>query len=63
VYSEKPFDLFIESYEQKYPKAALCLQKDREELMVFFYFPAQHWQSIRTSNLPSRQHALHAPVR
>jgi transposase-like protein len=44
------FDLFIKTYESKYPKAALCLQKDREELMAFFDFPAQHWQSIRTSN-------------
>ena len=34
----------------KYPKAAICLQKDREELMAFYDFPAQHWQSIRTSN-------------
>ncbi len=50
VDAEKAFDLFIETYEPKYPKAALCLQKDREELMAFFDFPAQHWQSIRTSN-------------
>jgi putative transposase len=42
--------LFIKIYEPKYPKAALCLQKDRVELMAFFDFPAQHWQSIRTSN-------------
>ncbi len=28
----------------------LCLQKYREELMAFFDFPAQHWQSIRTRN-------------
>jgi len=46
----KAFDLFVETYEAKYPKATLCLQKDREELMAFFDFPAQHWQSIRTSN-------------
>jgi len=46
----KAFDLFIRTYEAKYPKATLCLQKDREELMAFFDFPAQHWQSIRTSN-------------
>jgi len=46
----KAFDLFIKIYEPKYPKATLCLQKDREELMAFFDFPAQHWQSIRTSN-------------
>jgi len=48
--ASKAFDLFIKTYEPKYPKAALCLQNDREELMAFFDFPAQHWQSIRTSN-------------
>lgn len=48
--AEKAFDLFIKTYEAKYPKAVLCLQKDREELMAFYDFPAQHWQSIRTSN-------------
>jgi putative transposase len=48
--ADKAFDLFIKTYEPKYPKAALCLQKDREELMAFYDFPAQHWQSIRTSN-------------
>jgi transposase-like protein len=48
--AEKAFDLFLKTYEPKYPKAVLCLQKDREELMAFYDFPAQHWQSIRTSN-------------
>ena len=48
--AQTAFDLFIKTYEPKYPKAALCLQKDRQELMAFFDFPAQHWQSIRTSN-------------
>ena len=48
--AEKAFDLFIKTYEPKYPKAALCLQKDHDELMSFYDFPAQHWQSIRTSN-------------
>jgi transposase-like protein len=48
--AEKAFDLFLKTYEAKYPKAALCLQKDRDELMAFYDFPAQHWQSIRTSN-------------
>ncbi len=47
---KRRFDLFIETYDPKYPKATLCLQKDRDELMAFFDFPAQHWQSIRTSN-------------
>ena len=50
VYAEKAFDLFIKTYEAKYPKATLCLQKDREELMAFYGFPAKHWQSLRTSN-------------
>jgi transposase-like protein len=48
--AEKAFDLFLKTYEPKYPKATLCLQKDREELLAFYDFPAQHWQSIRTSN-------------
>jgi putative transposase len=48
--AEKAFDLFVNTYDAKYPKATLCLQKDREELMAFYDFPAKHWQSIRTSN-------------
>ncbi len=48
--AEKAFDLFVAMYEPKYPKAAICLQKDRDEMMAFYDFPAQHWQSIRTSN-------------
>ena len=48
--AENAFDLFIESYEAKYPKATVSLQKDREELLAFYDFPAIHWQSIRTSN-------------
>ena len=50
VAAEKAFDLFIKTYEPKYPKATLCLQKDRAELLAFYDFPAQHWQSIRTTN-------------
>jgi putative transposase len=48
--AEKAFDLFIKTYEPKYPKAALNLHKDRDELLAFYDFPAKHWQSIRTSN-------------
>jgi len=48
--TEKAFDLFIKTFEPKYPKATVCLHKDREELITFYDFPAQHWQSIRTSN-------------
>jgi len=48
--AEKAFDLFIKTYEPKYPKATTCLQKEHYELLTFYDFPAQHWQSIRTSN-------------
>lgn len=44
------FDLFIDTFEAKYPKATECLIKDRDELLTFYDFPAQNWQSIRTSN-------------
>ncbi len=46
--AEKAFELFTEIYEPKYP--TLCLQKDRDELLAFYQFPAKHWQSIRTTN-------------
>jgi len=48
--AEKAFDVFIRTYDAKYPKVTESLQKDHEELMCFFDFPAQHWQSIRTTN-------------
>jgi putative transposase len=48
--AEKAFDLFIKTYELKYPKAIQCLEKDREELLAFYDFPADHWPHIRTTN-------------
>jgi len=48
--AEKAFDVFLETYELKYPKATACLQKDREELLMFYRFPAAHWPSLRTTN-------------
>ena len=48
--SEKAFDYFIKAYEAKYPKAAKCLGKDRDELLAFYDFPAEHWVHIRTTN-------------
>lgn len=44
------FDLFIKTYEDKYPAVTECLIKDQDELLAFYDFPAQHWQSIRTTN-------------
>jgi transposase-like protein len=48
--AEKAFDLFVSTYEAKYPKAVECLAKDREPLLVFYGFPAEHWRHIRTTN-------------
>jgi transposase-like protein len=44
------FDDFIKIYEAKYPKAAKCLKKDRDALLTFYDFPAEHWIHIRTTN-------------
>jgi transposase-like protein len=44
------FDLFIATYEAKYPKAAECLAQDREVLLAFYDFPAEHWGHLRTTN-------------
>jgi putative transposase len=44
------FDAFLETYGAKYPKACECLAKDREELLTFYDFPAEHWKHLRTTN-------------
>lgn len=48
--ANKAFDLFLEKYKAKYPQATLCLEKDRDELLAFYDFPAEHWKHIRTTN-------------
>ncbi|MCA9500789.1 MAG: IS256 family transposase [Steroidobacteraceae bacterium] len=48
--AEQAFEVFLATYELKYPKATACLQKDREEMLTFYKFPAQHWPSLRTTN-------------
>jgi transposase-like protein len=48
--AERHFEDFIGLYGAKYPKAAECLKKDREALLAFYDFPAEHWRHIRTTN-------------
>ena len=48
--AEKAFDLFVATYEAKYPKATECLSKDRSVLLTFYDFPAEHWIHLRTTN-------------
>ena len=42
--------MFAEKYGAKYDKAVTCLAKDREALLTFYDFPAEHWDHLRTSN-------------
>ena len=49
--AEKALDHFVEVYGAKYSKAVDCLQKDRESLLAFYDFPAEHWHHIRTTNV------------
>lgn len=46
----KAFDHFLEKYGAKYPDACECLKKDRETLLTFYDFPAEHWGHLRTTN-------------
>ena len=48
--AEKALTVFAEKYGAKYAKAVECLTKDRETLLTFFDFPAEHWDHLRTSN-------------
>jgi putative transposase len=48
--AEAAFDGFIEAYGVKCEKAVECLTKDREPLLAFYDFPAEHWKHLRTTN-------------
>ena len=48
--AEAAIDAFADKYGAKYDKAVACLTKDRERLLTFFDFPAEHWDHLRTSN-------------
>ena len=49
-YASKAMNKFAAIYQAKYPKAVECLLKDKQELLAFYDFPAEHWQHLRTSN-------------
>ena len=48
--AEQAMDTFEAKYHAKYGKAVACLTKDRDALLAFYDFPAEHWQHIRTTN-------------
>jgi putative transposase len=43
-------EAFVETYQIKYERAADCLTKDRDALLAFYDFPAEHWKHLRTTN-------------
>jgi putative transposase len=48
--AEAAVETFAEKYAAKYAKAVACLLKDRDQLLTFYDFPAEHWDHLRTSN-------------
>jgi len=44
------FDLFLDTFRVKHPAAVNCLEKDRDVLLTFYDFPAEHWMHLRTTN-------------
>jgi transposase-like protein len=48
--AQAAFEAFLATYGAKYPKACECLAKDRDELLAFYDFPAEHWIHLRTTN-------------
>jgi transposase-like protein len=50
VAANEAFDHFLEKYGPKYEAACECLKKDREVLLTFYDFPAEHWKHLRTTN-------------
>ena len=48
--AHRAFDRFVATRKAKYPKATERLKRDREALLAFYDFPAEHWVHIRTTN-------------
>jgi transposase-like protein len=46
----KACNRFVKHYEAKYPKATEILDKDRDAVLAFYRFPAEHWVHLRTTN-------------
>lgn len=48
--AHRAFTQFVDTFGAKYPAAVACLEKDRDALLTFYDFPAEHWRHLRTSN-------------
>lgn len=45
---------FAQRYRSTYPKAVACVQRDLDDLLVFFKCPDSHWDRLRTTNAIER---------
>ncbi len=50
AHAEKAVEAFAKTYGAKWPKAVAKITDDREELLAFYDFPAEHWIHLRTTN-------------
>jgi putative transposase len=48
--AENALDVFEKKYGAKYSGAVECLTRDRDALLAFYSFPAEHWDHVRTTN-------------
>jgi transposase-like protein len=48
--AEKAWQHFVQTYQLKYAKAVTCLNKDKEQMLTFYDYPAEHWVHLRTTN-------------
>src|SRR3954453_21227080 len=48
--AEAAIETFAEKYGTKYARAVECLTKDRDALLTFYDFPAEHWGHRGTPN-------------
>ena len=49
--AEAAWERFVATFAEKYPKAVACLTTHRDELLTFYAYPAEHWASLRSTNV------------
>ena len=49
--AEAAWECFVSTFTEKYPKAVACLTTHRDELLTFYAYPAEHWPSLRSTNV------------
>jgi putative transposase len=50
AHAERAIEALVSDYGAKWPKAVAKVVDDREALLTFFDYPAEHWLHLRTTN-------------